>query len=193
MVEMRETARLLEGLTERSLLLLDEVGRGTSTFDGLAIAWAIAEYLHDSTRAKVLFATHFHELIELARDRSRVKNLSMAVRAWGEEVLFLRSVVEEPANRSYGIEVARLAGLPAGVIARAREILDGLQSGHRDGSISRAGRTAATASGSTQMNLFAQAAGLVVNELQVLDLERLTPLDALNLLARWVAQLRARE
>jgi DNA mismatch repair protein MutS len=117
----------------------------------------------------------------------------MAVRAWGEEVLFLRSVVEEPANRSYGIEVARLAGLPAGVIARAREILDGLQSGHRDGSISRAGRTAATASGSTQMNLFAQAAGLVVNELQVLDLERLTPLDALNLLARWVAQLRARE
>ena len=96
MVEMSETARLLKGLSERSLLLLDEVGRGTSTFDGLAIAWAVAEYLHDQTRAKVLFATHFHELTDLARERPRVKNLSMAVREWGSEVIFLRRVIEQP-------------------------------------------------------------------------------------------------
>ena len=112
MVEMSETARLLKGLSERSLLLLDEVGRGTSTFDGLAIAWAVAEYLHDQTRAKVLFATHFHELTDLARERPRVRNLSMAVREWGNEVIFLRRVIEQPSSRSYGIEVARLAGLP---------------------------------------------------------------------------------
>src|SRR5260370_12026804 len=99
MVEMRETARLLEGLTERSLLLLDEVGRGTSTFDGLAIAWAVAEYLHDSTRAKVLFATHFHELTDLARERPRVKNLSMAVREWGGGGAFFRPGVHRPSPR----------------------------------------------------------------------------------------------
>ncbi len=123
MVEMRETARLLKGLGDRSLLLLDEVGRGTSTFDGLAIAWSVAEYLHDRTRAKVLFATHFHELTDLARERPRVKNLCMAVREWGGEVVFLRRVVEGAASRSYGIDVARLAGLPEGLILRAREIL----------------------------------------------------------------------
>src|SRR5208337_4610294 len=132
MVEMRETARLLEGLSERSLLLLDEVGRGTSTFDGLAIAWAVAEYLHDSTRAKVLFATHFHELTDLARERPRVKNLTVAVREWGGEVAFLRRVIEGAASRSYGIEVARLAGLPDAVIRRAREILGNLEQGELD-------------------------------------------------------------
>src|SRR5579883_1641361 len=132
MVEMRETARLLEGLTERSLLLLDEVGRGTSTFDGLAIAWAVSEYLHDRTRARVLFATHFHELTELARERPRVKNLCMAVREWGGDVIFLRRVVEGAASRSYGIEVAKLAGLPETLILRAREILHNLEQGELD-------------------------------------------------------------
>ncbi|MBV9613648.1 MAG: DNA mismatch repair protein MutS, partial [Acidobacteriaceae bacterium] len=132
MVEMRETARLLQDLTERSLLLLDEVGRGTSTYDGLAIAWAVAEYLHDATRAKVLFATHFHELTELARERPRVKNLSIAVKEWGGEVLFLRRVIEGAANRSYGIEVARLAGLPSTIIQRARQLLANLENGEFD-------------------------------------------------------------
>src|SRR5260370_1779357 len=132
MVEMSETARLLDGLTERSLLLLDEVGRCTSTFDGLAIAWAVAEYLHDQTRAKVLFATHFHELTDLARERPRVKNLSMAVREWGDEVIFLRRVIEQPASRSYGIEVARLAGLPDSVIPPPLQILANLEHGELD-------------------------------------------------------------
>jgi DNA mismatch repair protein MutS len=186
MVEMRETARLLEGLSERSLLLLDEVGRGTSTFDGLAIAWAVAEYLHDRTRARVLFATHFHELTELARDRPRVKNLSMAVREWGGEVLFLRRVVEGAASQSYGIEVARLAGLPASIIARAREILSHLESGELHGLIA----PGAGAAAAPQMELFAVTERRALAELQAIDVDRLTPVEALNLLARLAQRLR---
>ena len=194
MVEMRETARLLEGLGERSLLLLDEVGRGTSTFDGLAIAWALAEYLHDSTRAKVLFATHFHELTDLARTRPRVKNLSMAVREWEGEVLFLRSVIEEPASRSYGIEVARLAGLPDGIIARAREILFNLEAGELDeAGRARLAQSPADAPAPGQLNLFTPAASRILDELGALEVDRLTPIEALNLLARIAARLRKGE
>jgi DNA mismatch repair protein MutS len=189
MVEMRETARLLAGLTERSLLLLDEVGRGTSTFDGLAIAWAVAEHLHDSTRARVLFATHFHELTDLARERPRVKNLSMAVREWGGEVIFLRRVTDGAASRSYGIEVARLAGLPDSIIVRAREILGNLERGELDESgAARIAHHAGVAS--PQMGLFAPAESRVLDELRALDVERMAPLDALNLLAGIVARLR---
>jgi DNA mismatch repair protein MutS len=191
MVEMRETARLLEGLSARSLLLLDEVGRGTSTFDGLALAWAIAEYLHDATRAKVLFATHFHELTDLARERPRVKNLSMAVREWGGEVLFLRRVVEAPASRSYGIEVARLAGLPASVVARAREILGNLERGELDESgAARLARSLDGNAGTPQMNLFTAAEQRTLDELAGLEIERLTPLEALNTLARMIERRR---
>lgn len=194
MVEMRETARLLEGLTARSLLLLDEVGRGTSTFDGLAIAWAIAEHLHDSAHAKVLFATHFHELTDLARERPRVKNLSMAVREWGGEVLFLRRVVEGAANRSYGIEVARLAGLPEAVVRRAREILSNLEQGELDeAGMARLAHGRTTAAPAAQMSLFGGADHRVVAELKELEVERLTPIEALNLLARLAAQLRQGE
>ena len=191
MVEMRETARLLEGLTERSLLLLDEVGRGTSTFDGLAIAWAVAEYLHDANRAKVLFATHFHELTALARDHGRVKNLSMAVREWGDDVLFLRRVIEAPASRSYGIEVARLAGLPAAVVARAREILNNLERGELADGI--AARTTAGAAAAPQMNLFSPADRRAIDELSAIEVDRLTPIDALNTLAQIVGRLRQRD
>jgi DNA mismatch repair protein MutS len=194
MVEMRETARLLEGLTDRSLLLLDEVGRGTSTFDGLAIAWAVAEHLHDATRAKVLFATHFHELTELARERPRVKNLSMAVREWGEEILFLRRVVEEPASRSYGIEVARLAGLPSQVVARAREILNNLERGELDGAgAARLAQSPASPPKSHQMGLFTPTERRTLDELRDVDIDRLTPIEALNTLARVVARIRSRE
>ncbi len=191
MVEMRETARLLEGLTERSLLLLDEVGRGTSTFDGLAIAWAVAEHLHDAMRAKVLFATHFHELTDLARERTRVKNLSMAVREWNGEVLFLRRVIEGPASRSYGIEVARLAGLPTEIIARAREILSNLERGEFDeAGQARLAHSAERERTAAQFGLFAPAESRVVEELRALEVERMTPVEALNALARMVGRLR---
>jgi DNA mismatch repair protein MutS len=194
MVEMRETARLLEGLTERSLLLLDEVGRGTSTFDGLAIAWAVAEYLHDATRAKVLFATHFHELTDLARERPRVKNLSMAVREWNGEVLFLRRVIEHPASRSYGIEVARLAGLPPGIIDRAREILKNLEQGEFDeAGLARLARRAEGGDRAPQMGLFAPAESRVIEELRAIEVDRMTPVEALNALARMVSRLRGGE
>jgi DNA mismatch repair protein MutS len=190
MVEMSETARLLSGLTDRSLLLLDEVGRGTSTFDGLAIAWAVAEYLHDSTRAKVLFATHFHELTDLARERSRVKNLSMAVREWGGEVLFLRRVVEQPASRSYGIEVARLAGLPDSIITRAKEILSNLEQGEFDESGGvRLAHQRRIERPAPQLDLFRAAESRVADELRALDLDRITPVDALTTLAAIKAKL----
>ncbi|MGH7923520.1 MAG: DNA mismatch repair protein MutS [Candidatus Binatus sp.] len=191
MVEMSETARLLKGLSERSLLLLDEVGRGTSTFDGLAIAWAVAEYLHDQTRAKVLFATHFHELTDLARERPRVKNLSMAVREWGNEVIFLRRVIEQPSSRSYGIEVARLAGLPDSIISRAREILANLEQGELDeAGMPRIARDRRAKEPVPQLGLFSPKDERIVDELRALDVERMTPMDALNALARLAARLK---
>jgi len=191
MVEMRETARLLSGLGDRSLLLLDEVGRGTSTFDGLAIAWALAEHLHDRTRAKVLFATHFHELTDLARERPRVKNLSMAVREWEGEVLFLRRVIEQPASRSYGIEVARLAGLPESVIVRARQILANLEMGELDeaGQARLAHRPNAPGAAG-QLGLFTPAERRALEDLKTVEIDRLTPVEALNTLARVLERLR---
>ncbi len=191
MVEMSETARLISGLTDRSLLLLDEVGRGTSTFDGLAIAWAVAEYLHDKTGAKVLFATHFHELTDLARERPRVKNLSMAVREWGGEVLFLRRIVEQPASRSYGIEVARLAGLPDSIIVRAREILANLEQGELDDAgQARLAHARQERKSSRQMSLFSPAESRIVEELQAIDLDRMTPIEALSTLANLKARIK---
>ena len=190
MVEMSETARLLKGLTERSLLLLDEVGRGTSTFDGLAIAWAVAEYLHDQTRAKVLFATHFHELTDLARDRPRVRNLSMAVREWGSEVLFLRRVIEQPASRSYGIEVARLAGLPDSIIARSKEILANLEQGELDeAGMPRLAHHRRASKPAAQMSLFSPLESRIIDELRAADIDRMTPIDALATLARLKSRL----
>jgi DNA mismatch repair protein MutS len=129
MVEMRETANILAKATRRSLVILDEVGRGTSTFDGVSIAWAVAEFLHDQIGARTLFATHYHELVALADSRPRVRNVSVAVREHKNEIVFLRRVVPGGANKSYGIDVARLAGLPTKVIGRAREIMSRLEGG----------------------------------------------------------------
>src|SRR6185369_7120432 len=129
MVEMRETAAILAQATRRSLVVLDEVGRGTSTFDGVSIAWAVGEYLHDAIGARTLFATHYHELVALADTRARVRNVSVAVREHKQEIVFLRRVVPGGANKSYGIDVARLAGLPKPVIGRARDIMQKLESG----------------------------------------------------------------
>jgi DNA mismatch repair protein MutS len=127
MVEMNETASILNNATERSLVILDEIGRGTSTFDGLSIAWSVAEHLHDVTGCRTLFATHYHELTDLARTRPGVTNCNVAVREWNDDVIFLRKIVEGPADQSYGIQVARLAGLPEPILKRAREILSNLE------------------------------------------------------------------
>jgi DNA mismatch repair protein MutS len=127
MVEMNETANITNNATVRSLVILDEIGRGTSTFDGLSIAWSVAEYLHDETKARTLFATHYHELTELELTRTGVRNYNIAVREWNDQIIFLRKIVKGGADKSYGIQVARLAGLPAGIIARAKEILSNLE------------------------------------------------------------------
>ncbi|MFY3746553.1 DNA mismatch repair protein MutS [Anaeromyxobacter sp. Red801] len=198
MVEMTETAAILHNATRRSLVVLDEIGRGTSTFDGVSIAWAVAEHLHDETGCRTLFATHYHELQDLARERPAVRNLTVAVREVGDRVVFLRKLVQGGASRSYGIEVAKLAGLPAEVLARAREILKNLEAMEVDegghpalarGRRRRAGPPVA------QLGLFGggapadPAADEVAKAIRALDLDALRPLDALNLLAGWKKSL----
>ena len=184
LVEMIETATILNNLTPRSLVLLDEVGRGTSTFDGLAIAWAVVEALHDRGHgAKVLFATHFHELTRLAGRLGAVRNFHVAVREWNDEIVFLHKVQPGGTDRSYGIQVARLAGLPAPVIARSKALLAELE---------EAGQLRTDASDAVQLGLFAPAApDPLLTELTSLDLAHLTPLEALNILAKW--QMRSRD
>jgi len=127
MVEMCETANILNNATRRSLVILDEIGRGTSTFDGLSLAWSIVEHLHNQAGAKTLFATHYHELTELANRLHRLKNFNVAVREWHEQIVFLRKIVEGGTDKSYGIQVARLAGVPKSVLDRAKEILRNLE------------------------------------------------------------------
>ena len=131
MVEMNETALILNNATERSLVILDEIGRGTSTFDGLSIAWSVAEHLHDHIGARCLFATHYHEITALAQSRSAVKNYNVAVKEWNHQIIFLHKILPGSAEKSYGIQVARLAGLPENVIDRAKEVLQQLESGHQ--------------------------------------------------------------
>lgn len=181
LVEMLETASILNNVTPRSLVLLDEVGRGTSTFDGLAIAWAVVEALHEVGGVKVLFATHFHELTGLAHRLPAVRNYHVAVREWNDEIVFLHKVCPGSTDRSYGIQVARLAGLPAPVIARARALLAEFED---------AGQRTADARDAVQLGLFAPpATDPILVELAGLDLAHLTPLEALNLLAKWQARL----
>jgi len=186
MVEMLEAAAILREATPSSLVILDEVGRGTSTFDGLSIAWAIVEYLHDAPekRAFVLFATHYHELTEIALVRPGVANATMAVKEFEGRVLFLRKVVPGAADRSYGIHVAELAGLPDGVTARAREILSNLEKQELDvqGAPVLA-RHEGESAGEGQMLLFSGAEQLALEKLREVDVDRVTPLAALSLLA----------
>jgi DNA mismatch repair protein MutS len=178
MVEMRETAHILAHLTPRSLVILDEIGRGTSTFDGISIAWAVAEHLHETPeRPRTLFATHYHELTALAGERARVRNLSVAVTEWKGEIVFLRQIVAGPAPRSYGVEVARLAGVPPPVVARARALLAGLEQGE-------APAAARTGGAPAQLPLFAPPADALRRELAALEPDRMTPLEALAVLAR---------
>ncbi len=189
MVEMRETASILANLTPRSLVVLDEIGRGTSTFDGISIAWAVAEHLHDTPeRPRTLFATHYHELTALAAERPRVRNLSVAVAEWKGTIVFLRQIVPGPASRSYGVEVAALAGVPASIVERARGLLARLETGDPPGTTERGPRT--PAGGADQLPLFGPPDAQLRRELSALDPERLTPLDALAVLARLVEQAR---
>ncbi len=180
MVEMTETAAILHTATERSLILLDEIGRGTATYDGLAIAWATIEYLHARVQAKTLFATHYFELTELAEQLSGVKNYHVSVKETGGGIAFLRKVQPGAADRSYGIEVAKLAGLPNQVISRAREVLAEHESAERQltGHLSPGAEPPAA-----QLTIFTPLSQPVLDRLREVDLNRLTPLEALNLLA----------
>jgi DNA mismatch repair protein MutS len=195
MVEMTEVATILENATPKSLILLDEVGRGTSTFDGLSIAWAVAEYIHDSEDlgARTLFATHYHELTDLGRTREGVKNYSVAVKEWGEDIIFLRKIIEGGTNRSYGIQVARLAGVPEHVIARAKEVLKNLERGELDEMgvprIAR-GRKSKKGTGMTQLSLFVEEDNHILRELKSIDPYNITPMDALNKITEWKKRIR---
>jgi DNA mismatch repair protein MutS len=193
MVEMSETSAILHTATQKSLVLLDEIGRGTSTYDGVSIAWSVSEYLHDKVKCKTVFATHYHELTQLPDELVSACNYSVEVKEAGDEVLFLYRLVPGGANRSYGIEVARLAGLPPAVLDRARKLLalfegeqivtalDGLQG--RRGQSSKPGSI-------DQLTLFGAASHPVVDELKKIDTEKVTPLEALTLLDRLVSRAR---
>jgi DNA mismatch repair protein MutS len=181
MVEMTETAAILNTATPRSLILLDEVGRGTSTYDGLAIAWAAVEYIHTNTRAKTLFATHYHELTELADRLSGVKNYHVSVKESGGGVVFLRKVEQGAADKSYGIEVAKLAGLPNDVVTRAREVLAEHETAERK-AVKHLAHDEGDEPPPMQLTIFTPLSQKVVDRLKETDLDRLSPLEALNLL-----------
>lgn len=183
MVEMNETANILNNATRKSLILLDEIGRGTSTFDGVSIAWSVAEYIHSNLKAKTLFATHYHELTELALTMDGIKNYSISVKEWKDEIIFLRKIIEGGTDRSYGIQVARLAGLPEDVILRAKEVLANLENGE----LNEIGEPKLAHSElkkperrSNQLDLFTTQADPVVKEILGLDIINMTPLEALN-------------
>jgi DNA mismatch repair protein MutS len=208
MVEMNETANILNNATDKSLIILDEIGRGTSTFDGISIAWAVAEHIHGKLKARTLFATHYHELTDLALTMDRVRNFNVAIKEWNDQIIFLRRVVEGGADKSYGIQVARLAGLPGDVIARAKEVLANLEqkefdeqgepvAAHKTGTGKGEKRVAAGFSLrnkgeqgeneekvlAPQLGLFASREGMLAKELANLDLNAMTPLEAMNKLA----------
>jgi len=183
MVEMKETANILHHATRRSLILLDEVGRGTSTFDGISIAWAVAESLHDIADCpRTLFATHYHELTDLAQSKERIKNYNFAVKEWRGEIVFLRNLIEGAASHSYGIHVARLAGLPGPVIDRAKEILARLEAGETDRQHLRGASGPTQNRQPTQMGLFGSVDRKLREELKRIDLSQMTPMEAMNVL-----------
>jgi DNA mismatch repair protein MutS len=194
MVEMTETSAILHTATARSLVLLDEIGRGTATYDGVSIAWAVTEHLHERVGCKTVFATHYHELTQLAEDLVALRNYNVAVREAGDQILFLHRLQPGGADRSYGIEVGRLAGLPASVIDRARTVLAVLEGEHLAGSAPgaprpvAAGKTSGSRVPTDQLGLFAAAPHPVLEALRAVDVNATTPLDALALLARLVDQ-----
>jgi DNA mismatch repair protein MutS len=191
MVEMTESARILNTATARSLVILDEIGRGTSTYDGISLAWSVVEYLHEHVGCRTLFATHYHELTDLEKSLSGVKNLNVAVREWQDEVIFLHKIVEGAADKSYGIHVARLAGVPREVIERSKEILAQLEEEHLDaeGRAKIARRGIEPKKSHLQLTLFGPADHPMVDELRQLDLNNVTPLQAFERLQQWQGEL----
>jgi DNA mismatch repair protein MutS len=202
MVEMSETSAILHTATSRSLVLLDEIGRGTSTYDGVSIAWSVSEYLHDTVKCKTVFATHYHELTQLTDELVSVRNYSVEVREAGDQVLFLHRVVPGGADRSYGIEVGRLAGLPSVVLDRARKLLALFEGEHivlalgaprktsRDDASLRSRDKAGSAVGSPQLGLFGVSHHPLVDELAAMDPDSMTPLEGLTQLSRLVSRAR---
>ncbi len=191
MVEMTETARILNMASGRSLVILDEIGRGTSTYDGISLAWAVVEHLHARIACRTLFATHYHELTDLDQELPGVKNLNVAVREWQDEVVFLHKIVEGAADKSYGIHVARLAGVPREVVERSKDILAQLESQHLDttGRAKIARPQGATRAGDIQLTLFGPADHPLLDEVRKLDLNATTPLDALAAIQQWQQML----
>ena len=186
MLEMMEAAGILRNATPKSLIIMDEIGRGTSTFDGVSIAWAVAEYIHDTPtcRSRTLFATHYHELTELAATRERIKNFTVAVREWNEQVIFLRTIIPGGASHSYGIQVARLAGMPSDVIERAKEILRNLENGEYEEGAPRLAKSSKKPlrESSPQFSLFEVSEDQLRQRLKKLNIASMTPLEALNML-----------
>jgi DNA mismatch repair protein MutS len=184
MVEMSETAAIVHGASDRSLILLDEIGRGTSTYDGVSIAWSVTEHIHEHIGAKTVFATHYHELTQLGDLLAGVKNMNVAVREVGDEIVFLRRLAAGGADRSYGIQVARLAGLPEGIVLRARELLAELEGTHTGGGegLGRHGAHRPKSEPSPEQLSMFQVEHPAVSRLRALDPDGLTPRDALRVL-----------
>ena len=184
MVEMTETARILNSASDRSLVILDEIGRGTSTYDGISLAWAVTEFLHDAIQCRTLFATHYHELTDLTTTLKHASNWNVAVHEQGDGIVFLHRIVEGSADKSYGIHVARLAGVPQEVVHRAAVILDTLESDHlnEDGCPTVPARH--NRSGEKQLSLFGAQEHPVFEEIRNLKIDEMTPLAALEELNR---------
>jgi DNA mismatch repair protein MutS len=185
MVEMNETANILNNATEKSLVILDEIGRGTSTFDGLSIAWAVTEDLvsKDGKGVKTIFATHYHELTDLAASYDRIKNFNIAVREWNDTIIFLHKLMPGGTNRSYGIQVAALAGVPPQVVERAKEILKNIEKGefNSQGQPRIGGERISKAGTPNQIPLFSPASDPVHMKLEGISPESISPLDALKI------------
>ncbi|MEA1935885.1 MAG: DNA mismatch repair protein MutS [Thermodesulfobacteriota bacterium] len=192
MVEMNEVAHILKNATKKSLVLLDEVGRGTSTFDGLSIAWAVAEYIHDSNHigARTLFATHYHHLTDMALTGEGIKNFNVAVKEWGDRIIFLRKIVEGGTNRSYGIQVARLAGVPEEVLLRAKEVLENLEKGELDEVGMPKIAPGKDKEKRGQLSLFIDEEDHVLNELKELNIDNMTPIEALHMINEWQTKMK---
>jgi DNA mismatch repair protein MutS len=201
MVEMTETARILNTATRRSLVILDEIGRGTSTYDGLSLAWSIVEHIHTEVGCRTLFATHYHELTDLSQQLPGVKNFNVAVKEWDDQVVFLHQIVPGSADKSYGIHVAQLAGVPRSVNERAREVLSWLESQHASGSADASGFAGGSSSrpianganGQSntkwQMTLFGIEDHPLLDEIRGANLDNMRPVEAMELLHLWQQRL----